>query len=58
MVTALLAQLLALTFNINRRDDVEPLTAEDFLPGCFGPKPPPKPATAADAAAFLRELGD
>ena len=51
------AQLLALTFNINRSKDVEPMTVEDILPGCFGPKPEEQPATGADALAFIAEIG-
>lgn len=52
------AQLLALTFNIHRNQDAEPMTLEDVLPGRFGPPPEAKPATGADAFAFIAALGE
>lgn len=54
--TLLLAQLLALMFNVNRASKTEPMTVEDLVPGIYGPPPdeqPAVPATIADAFAFI-----
>jgi hypothetical protein len=58
-VVWLLAQLLALTFNIHRKPDSPAREAEDFVPGLTKhptPDEPPAPASGADAVAFLKGL--
>lgn len=53
----LVAQLLAMTFNIHRGKDSQPMTVEDFLPSRqMTPEAPPAPTGFADVAAFMAEL--
>lgn len=55
----LVAQLLAMTFNIHRGKDSQPMTVEDFLPSRIVPtEAPPAPTGFADVAAFLSEIGE